>query len=54
MTMFELYMEEKHEARAMGDHDFVSFDAWSGGIAARECADARAAFHYDNDTQDLY
>ena len=54
MTTFDLYLEEKYEAHAVGDYDFPAFDAWSGQITARECAEARAAFHYDNDTQDLY
>tara|TARA_R110000824_G_scaffold58340_2_gene157775 strand:+ start:333 stop:491 length:159 start_codon:yes stop_codon:yes gene_type:complete len=52
--MHDLYLEEKHEARAMGDYDFVSFEAWSGNVTARECADERAALQYDNDTQDLF
>ena len=54
MTSFDIYLEEKFEARAVGDYDFVSFEAWSGQVSARECADARAAFHNDNDTQDIY
>ena len=54
MTMFELYIEEKLEARAVGDYDFMSFEAWCGDVSARDCAETRAAYHYDNDTQDLY
>lgn len=54
MTEYDYFLEEKYEAQALGDTDFPDFETWAGRKSTRECAEARAAFHYDNDTQDLY
>jgi len=54
MTEYDYYLEEKHEARVLGDTDFPDFETWAGKSTARESADARWQYHFDNDTQDLY
>ncbi len=53
MTEYDYYLEAKYEAQALGE-DFPDFETWSGKSTARESADARWKYHFDNDTQDLY
>jgi len=54
MTEYDSYLEEKYEARAMGDTDFPDFETWAGRNSARESAEERWQSRFDTDTQDLY
>lgn len=53
MTEYDYYLEAKYEAQALGE-DFPDFETWAGKSTARDSADARWQYHFENDTQDLY
>tara|TARA_R100001594_G_scaffold131438_1_gene171080 strand:+ start:1771 stop:1938 length:168 start_codon:yes stop_codon:yes gene_type:complete len=51
---YEAYLESKYEARACGDFDFPSFEAWRGESDAKDAAMNRAQSRWDDDEYDLY
>ena len=44
---YKAYLESKYEARACGDFDFPSFEAWRGESDARDAAMNRAQSRRD-------